>query len=423
MRHLLAALLVCLAISANAQTVDFGATFHSLDAEATRVITWYADTYAITERGADHRLRTRLFDKRSATVVASAEYDVGDAHAPARLQAEVEAETLVVEQAAAPRRPTAWANTQLRQLWLDQRSRRAAGRTDKPAFITEGGLWRIADVGGPPLTSGPRDDDEGVEALAAEFAGVMAVAQRDRHAPPKRGERVAQSAFTARMYDEQGRQAGFLRWFDKERVLTWSFPNGRRGTAMESRVPGGFKFTPTLAWATVQALAFLRQSARPAPPAVPVPPMAREAQNVAPESTDLPGRGPCAGEAAGQEGGCDGVSDGCTGLHWLDYTIFRECCDAHDKCFERDFRLGQCCEAWSWLFPNPLWHCSRCNFAVASCFYTAGSDPWDALTDRLLDSSARCMPRDMCERCNPADWCDIECASCRTRGVEDGPGR
>jgi hypothetical protein len=188
---------------------------------------------------------------------------------------------------------------------------------------------------------------------------------------------------------------------------------------MESRVPGGFKFTPTLAWANVQALAFLRQSARPAPPAIAVPPMPGPAPQVASlSSMEVAPRGPCAGEAAGQDAGCDGVADGCTGLHWLDGTIFEECCTRHDLCFERDYDVGRCCNAWSWFSPNPLWHCSRCNFAVVRCFATIGGDPWD----RYNWDTGGCRG-DMCERCNPADWCDIECASCRTRGVDDGSGR
>jgi hypothetical protein len=410
MRRLLAAFVVCLAADAGAQTVDFGASFHELDAEATRVITWYGDVYAITERGPDQRLRTRLFDKRSSRVVATADYDAGDAYRPARLHADLESEPVQVEQAAAPRRHTAWANTQLRELWLDRRARRASGLAGVPAFVTEAGVWRMADAVSlrtRQTTAGPEDD--GIEAVAAEYPEAMAVAQRDRHGSPKPGERVAQSTFTARMYDRDGRQAGLMRWFGRERVLTWSFPNGRQGTAIESNVPGGFKFTPTLAWAAVQALAFLRQSARPAPPVVPIPPMAREARgDRSALSGDGPRHGPFAAEAAWQETGCDGAADGCTGLHFLDGTIFEECCTRHDLCYERD--PSDCCEAWSWFVPNPFWHCARCNFAAVWCFITRpGPQP--------VDNGG---PLGECERQSFADWCPPECSSCTTR---DSGGR
>jgi hypothetical protein len=417
MRFPLAALFVCLAAVAQAQSPEFGVTFHQLDADATRAITWHADAYVITERGSDQHLRTRLFDRRSATVLASAEYDAGDAGLTARMRADLGSETVTLEQAAAPRRHIAWANTQLRQLWLDHRARRAGGLVGPPAFVTEGGLWRMRDVGDARASeAGTSRTEDDVDAIATEFGGPMAVTQRDHHAAPPKGDRVALSTFTTRMYDTGGRQVGFLRWFDKERVLTWSFPNGRRGTAIEATVPGGFKFTPTLAWANVQALAFLKQSDRPAPPAVPVPALpGGAAQPVAVSAIDEPARGPCASEAAGQDAGCDGVPDGCTGLHWLDDTIFRECCDRHDRCFEREYALGNCCDAWSWLFPNPFWHCARCNFAVAWCFATGGRDPWDSY--RWNDGGCG---GDLCTRCSAADWCDVECASCRTREDRSG---
>jgi hypothetical protein len=124
-----------------------------------------------------------------------------------------------------------------------------------------------------------------------------------------------------------------------------------------------------------------------------------------------PPRGPATSTVLAAQEGCDGQPDGCTGLHWLDDTIFRECCDTHDRCFEEDYRSGDCCEAWSWFFPLPWWQCARCNFSVVRCFVT-----------RTLEQegqwSPSCAPTDLCERCSPSDWCDIECQSCRTRSAD-----
>lgn len=145
MRRFLAALFVCLSASVQAQPTDYGPAFHALDDEAVRVITWYPDVYAITERAADKRLHTRLFSRRTSEVLATADYDAGRPGGDARLQADVESEPLSLQQAAAPRRHAAWANGQLRELWLDVRARRVAGHRGAPGTRDRG--WPLAHRG------------------------------------------------------------------------------------------------------------------------------------------------------------------------------------------------------------------------------------------------------------------------------------
>lgn len=410
MRRLVAALLVCLAVDARAQTTDHGSAFYALDAEATRVITWFEDSYAITERGANQHLQTRLFNRRASAVLATADYAVAEEGRPATWRGKIGKVPVAVEQAAAPKRHTAWANTQLRELWLDQRARAARGATAPPELSSHRGVWRMNDVVGARRSPGAHwAEDTDVEAIATEYGSAMAVVSRDVHGEAAQGRGTARSTFSVRMFDAGGRVVGWLRWFEKERVLTWSFPNGRRGTVMESNVPGGFKFTPSMAWANVQALGFLKQSGR-GTPGLPSGGAARWAPASMPAGLDgLPVRGPNAGGLEAQSG-CDGGADGCTGLHFLDGSIFEECCTKHDLCYERD-APGDCCEAWSWLVPNPFWHCARCNFAAVWCFITRPQpEPdWDE------------GPLRECERQSYADWCAPECASCRTR--EDSTSR
>lgn len=405
MRRLAAVLLVCTALGplrADAQSADMGDTFHRLEREATRVTTWFADTFAVSERGTDGTLRTRLHDRKTSALIASLEYEEGGPGNAARLAGEVEAVPIAIEQAVAPRRTADWLNRQIRQFWLDGKARGAAGRRGPPAFVDEGGLWRMAVVMGDRRSAPPATGEDAVESVATEFPEGVAVAEKDRHDGPA-GRKTARSTFTSRMAGKDGREVGFVRWFAEDRVLTWSFPNGRKGVAQESKVPGGFKFTPTLAWANVQALAFLRQSQQPA---VKVPVPAMDPPPAGPEVAvdPLAPRGPSAPEISFQDAGCNGVADGCTGLHFLDGTIFEECCTRHDLCYERNHPTD-CCEAWSWFVPLPWWHCARCNFSAVWCFITRpGPEP-----DR--DGP----PLGECERQSYADWCPPECATCMTR--------
>jgi hypothetical protein len=58
---------------------------------------------------------------------------------------------------------------------------------------------------------------------------------------------------------------------------------------------------------------------------------------------------------------------GCDGLHWLDGTIFRFCCDVHDACYAK---YG--CSSRSWWQVWSSWSCNMCNFWVVDCFESGG---------------------------------------------------
>lgn len=54
---------------------------------------------------------------------------------------------------------------------------------------------------------------------------------------------------------------------------------------------------------------------------------------------------------------------GCDNLHWLDDTVYRPCCDDHDRCYRY---YG--CAQWSWWYWETLWGCTQCNLEVVQCF-------------------------------------------------------
>jgi hypothetical protein len=153
-----------------------------------------------------------------------------------------------------------------------------------------------------------------------------------------------------------------------------------------------------MAWANVQAYQFATQATRTLPGADPfarvmrglfdrpaaVPPLAQVARAIAPV-TPLPalawsaldarlGVPPLAdttpgGGASAARAVARGVrlnDEGCDRLHWLDGSIFRACCDAHDQCYEK----AGCSEgSWFWPFAGS-WSCQRCNAQVVYCFCT-----------------------------------------------------
>jgi len=59
---------------------------------------------------------------------------------------------------------------------------------------------------------------------------------------------------------------------------------------------------------------------------------------------------------------------GCDGLHWLDGTVLRFCCDVHDRCYEK---YG--CSSRSWWQFWSSWTCDLCNAGAVFCFAGGGN--------------------------------------------------
>ena len=281
-------------------------------------------------------------------VVATAEYGARRATAPARLRGD-RGRSRDAGTGGAPAGTLRGATRNCGR--CGSTSGPAAGPADRGA-----GVRHRRPVCGAPRTSvksagrtrANSRDDAGVEAVATEYPEAMAVVQRDRPAPAKRGERISQSTFTARCLRSAGRQVGMLRWFGKERVLTWSFPNGREGSGWSRKVPGGFKFTPTMAWANVQGLAFLRQSRRSPVRGRRRPPTLGSAPRRRPVSIDTRAARALRGPRRRAHARLRRKGRRVTGLHFLDGTVFEECCTRHDLCYEAE-HPSNCCEAWSWF--------------------------------------------------------------------------
>jgi len=151
-----------------------------------------------------------------------------------------------------------------------------------------------------------------------------------------------------RLY-EGGVDVGRLGYYPRTKRLMWRFPGLTQGMVDDSRLEknGGWTFVPDLAWNNVQAAAFLR--------------MHRQIK----QQPALARQGVLARLAGLVVPTLHANDPGCDNLHWLDNTIFRPCCDIHDRCYAK---YG--CSAQTWWQWWSSWKCDYCNMAVVWCFET-----------------------------------------------------
>lgn len=386
-----AAVIVLLPGLCSAQSVNMGNTFHALEARATRVTATFPDMTVEARRGEGQRveavLRTRAGQVRGRLQVTPETRRVRWHGARANG---------AVADFALPDQSTVsldWAALQLYALQDDE----ADGAAGVQEVSAEDGAWD------GHVRRGRRALRRGVSAgqlasrasrIETEFGNIVVRAELDTHVRPKRpGRRTDYSKFTATIVDAKtGARKGFVRWFDTAQVLTWKIEGGSQGVIMPDRLPGGWTFTPTMAWANVQAFQFATQTTHAIDAADPLanvfqgmfqrPTTAAPLAMLAKALTPLPSLA-VAGAAqtsladvpalqgllqrSWQFGGGAALNEpGCDNLHWLDGSIFRACCDRHDQCYETN---GCNASSWWWPFAGS-WSCQRCNAAAVYCFCT-----------------------------------------------------
>lgn len=420
-----------------AQSVNMGNTFHGLEARARRVTTTFPDAVIDVRRGEGQAIEAVVRERGGAAGGGSLRVSPDARRVQWRgARAGRVADFELPEQTTVS---LDWAAVQLYALQVDE-----AATADDADVAGQDGAWdghvrrnrRALRRGASAGQLAAR-----VEQVETEFDEVIVRSGLDRHATPaSRGKRVDYSRFTATIFDRRsGARRGFVRWFDTAQVLTWKIEGGSQGVILPERMRGGWTFTPTMAWANVQAFQFATDAARTLEPGEPVAggdirrdphavtPFAQIASALAPlpsatlavagavARTTLPdmpafdglwarrwsfGRGAVA--AAVNEPGCDN-------LHWLDGSIFRTCCDQHDRCYETS---GCSSSSWWWPFAG-TWSCQRCNAQAAYCFCTlanpaycgggVGSGGGDGGSDGGGCSSVA------------GGFCPIECQTCQAR--------
>jgi len=324
---------------------DRGATYYWLEGAATRVVTRFGDAVAVAERAADGDVRTRLTDiagNELATFTVDrlgAGNDVLDFRRPG--------EVPIRAAGTAQLRPTLeWSNRQAYSLWKN------LGRGNGSRLEWRGDLIR-------PSGSTARDFNRELRELRTEWpdgisATVVPEARIRRH--PITGVRSFGTFFISRLRKD-GKDIGSVRWEEEEKLLTWDLPSISQGYLNPERLQeiGGWPFTPDPAWGNVQSYAFYhfaRLIAEKGFVARKQPGLLQKAANFFMPSVQA-------------------NTAGCDGMHWLDNTILRYCCDVHDACYAR----ASCTYRSWWMFWSS-WQCTFCNMWAAYCFSSGGIAPY-----------------------------------------------
>lgn len=364
--------------SAFAQNIDMGESYRNLDLQVVSMVTEFSDAVVTTRRSPDGSLETEvqgINDPDSLRLKL----------APAVLL--TISTTLLAEGTEHLPGPsflplTDWANFQALSLWRDLATvRKQQGWKVDSAQLTWSGRflrpWQLTRASSDETHSRADDLTADLQAVTTTFVshgGTRLVAKSIRErttgeAPAWLGKRggttVHPATFTTVLYSAStGAQLGLLRWFKTAKVVSWDFPGVTEGWVDPDRQERPYPFKPNLVWGTIQAFGFWQASA----------------------TTSL------------EKMTKFQVLDGCTGLHWLDQSIYRPCCDEHDRCY---YRHG--CSAWSWWVIGSGWSCIRCNIEAVLCFATVfveggGGDPPD-------DGGDPCTVYG-------SSWCPMECMSC-----------
>lgn len=293
---------------------NWGTTFHALEQKAGRVTTRFADGYAVAERWTDGQIRTWLYNTTGNEIATLTAEQSG----PMRLDVLGTAKVNTMRRAGVI--PTlSWANEQAYAL------SKASGTVEWHGEVLRG------------------KQEPTVQEIEAEFEGGF-IAKTTRN-----------PAYYLTFLTLHGTQVGWVRYHPKERQLVFQFPGLVQNVfTQDSLKPiGGWTFTPTMGWMHVQALAFYEfHSAMKAKASAewfmkPEPSWFQKAWEAVFPTVH--------------------AQDGCTYLHHLDGTVYRPCCDAHDRCYVKNG-----CNMYSWLWPfSWQWECVPCNIRAFVCFQGA----------------------------------------------------
>jgi hypothetical protein len=326
-----------------------GATDYWLEGQTRRLTARYDDaTVAVAERGSDGNFETTLTDRAGSEVGrftvtrvgpdGNGGDDVLHYHPQSGASLHVYGDQSV--------RPTlAWANTQAYTLLKDGSASEASGLEWQNGVMRRRGAAR-------------RDVERQLSELRTEWVGGLSVRTVRKTAANLTWEkgRVLNGEMLDSRLMRDGVEIGAANWFARERLLIWRIPGVTSGslTADQLKTFGGWPFTPDAEWLNLQTIAFYHFKT------------AIDRQALVAEQRpggSWPGRvlNFFVAPVLANEPGCDG-------LHWLDGTTLRFCCDVHDLCYAK---YG--CSSTSWWQVWSSWTCNACNAGAVWCFAGGGA--------------------------------------------------
>jgi hypothetical protein len=323
---------------------DKGATYYWLESLTTRVTTRFADATVVAERGPDGDL-TATVTATGGVTVARFKVDRVDGAADVLQYAPQSGERLQALSGPGVRPTLAWANNQAYSLWKDN-------ITSLAALEWQGSLMR-------PAGAAKHDLEQRIVELKTEWAGGLeASAKRVADvAFPAFPNRVLRGEVLVNRLVKDGVQVGSTSWFPKDQIYFWDLAGVSRGYADSVRLKeyGGWTFTPDAEWINLQSIAFQHFKTT-------IDLKGFVARDQAPSWPERVANLLMPTVLANQPG--------CDGLHWLDGTVLRYCCDVHDLCYEK---YGCTSRSW-WRFSG--WSCTSCNMRAVFCFSGGGDGPF-----------------------------------------------
>ena len=330
-----------------------GATYYALEAHTTRLTTKFRDGHvAVTERGLIGDVRATVRDQGGNERGRFRLNRIDGAHDTLNYEPSGGAPFQALSDPKVVRPTLDWATRQAYGLAKDGTAN----------LVWDGGTMRPK---GAPRRDVEADVDE-VETVWAN--GLVAKLTRHDFPPHELAKgRIVQGRAWVTDLTANGIPAGHGIWFEQDQVFAYYLPGLMdklvwMGPEHLKTDYGGWPFKPDTTWLNLQTIAthhFKTLVAKQGfvAKACEQPRSNRLVQFFMPT-------------VSANEPGCDG-------LHWLDGTVVRGCCDDHDRCYAKD----GCTQSTWWRFWTS-WTCDFCNVAVVMCF--VASDQRDPCHDRAV---------------------------------------